>query len=270
MASDRTAPKRKPRSQASKRRRRIREWFTRSHGLVIEAVYGVSTALDFRDEDRILEAIALQTLTYDGPEDRKSFREWLTAQADRLTELTVTIKGLELDDEAIKVHGLERLVQYDGNVTDAGSVQEWAISLYIVDKGRELRNSDIFRKWFKTYKKSVLLGVWSVVKFNKDLLPGQVDSCTARTVAEDLATDTWMWIHEHVDALLEPGTAPLHIRLKRRGWFTARAWRQDRLRHLEKCPENRAPVMVPIDAVEYRGAKSSKKPSLGEIERRAA
>jgi len=113
-----------------------------------------------------------------------------------------------------------KLNQFTGTTNQ--DFMAWASTILQPAVGR-LKELYTFRR---LYEKSVLAGVWSILRGCLDL----ADHDDPRHTAQQLANEVWPWIFQNMDALLVPGTAKLSTRLQERARYMAWAWKTSRLR----------------------------------------
>ena len=224
---------------------------------ISDAAYSVPGITVF-DHQRILEQLAARL---NDPEflDAPHFRDFRTAAvafAKRQAELTVKIKVLmpELSTVAANVPGCrnfghvatmtyQRTPEFTGDVNDADALQAWTTKVVKLEAEAVVALAG----WIEKHRKAVLAGIWEVLAGCLDL--GIDGGAHGRNfLADELAAQVWRWAAYHADDLLN-SPVPVHLRLREKAHWTARAWKTARLAERE--------VHEPLDALvdrEYRTA----------------
>ncbi len=131
------------------------------------------------------------------------------------------------DGEGIVEKLEHRLHEYDGPNDDEGFLG-WAVEATKAD----VEKFKFFYDLYREHRKSVLSGIWSVLRSCRDLTDHRQPGQTAR----EIAAFAWNWIFDHLDELAVPGTASMDTRLHAAARFIALTWRKSRLRWLARFP----------------------------------
>lgn len=147
------------------------------------------------------------------------------------------ILDLALADKRLLPQDAERIAQSVaahldsyGGPCDSESFQQW-IAEIIAPTAQRLST---FYQWMQRYRDSVRSGIWSVFGKNMDLS----DHSNPSAIVERIEFDTWFWALQHMDDLLEPGSARVSTRLYAQGRLHALTWRKSRLRDLERYDDS--------------------------------
>jgi hypothetical protein len=234
----------KPRTEQSKRRRKIRGYYSDGYQIFVESFYEVSATLTAMDAERVLDLLAANLDKYTEPAHCERFQKWAVEWVQRLAGLTVNLKQMipSLTESADSVPGtdsrecqrcahsvLNSIDKYDGAPDDLEGLKVWASNR----AQREALNSQAFMEWYQLHRNAVYRGLWDVLEGCSDLGLGMPDDNGINETVESLASDTWRWIADHVEEFLKPGV-PLHFRLRALARKTARFWKVERLRERSK------------------------------------
>lgn len=128
-------------------------------------------------------------------------------------------------DSILEQHVVPLLPEFNGPPDDDAFIA-WAIEV----TKPEVEKYKFFYHLQKQYRKSVLAGVWSILRKNRDLADHDNPGTTAREIAEAV----WVWVFQNLELLMVPGTAKLSTRLQAQGKFAALTWRKTRLRERQR------------------------------------
>jgi hypothetical protein len=162
--------------------------------------------------------------------DRHSQLEQLyTQNYGYILDLALTDKRLlPQDGERIAQSIAAHLDSYNGPL-DPESFQKWIEGIIAPAVARLSR----FYELRQQYYRSVLKGVWTVLRTAKDLSEYDDPARTARALADDV----WLWVFQNLEALEAPGAAKLSTRLQQKGYWAGRAWRTARLRERDRTAD---------------------------------
>jgi len=159
-------------------------------------------------------------------ESQQRLNELYFRNYSHLLDLASEDRRLLAPDAENVTRGVARhLPDYTGELSDQ-AFQAWAAA--IIKPAAE--RLEFFYALRKQYRRSVLAGVWSVLKNNKDLSDHDDPGRTACAIADDV----WLWVFQNIEVLLVPGTATLGTRLQAKAKFAALTWRKSRLRERDK------------------------------------
>lgn len=185
---------------------------------------------------------------------RKQLENLYTRSYGYILDLALTDKRLlPQDGERIAQSVAAHLDSYGGPL-DSESFQKW-IARIIAPAVERLST---FGQWMREYRDSVRSGIWSILGKNLDLR----DHSNPSAIAERIEFDTWFWALQHMDDLLEPGSARLSTRLYAQGKLHALTWRKSRLRDLERFDDS--------DVEHYGTSENTEVDECGNITRDAA
>ena len=133
-----------------------------------------------------------------------------------------------MDGEYIANSVAKRLDEYGGPCDDEAFIA-WANEIARPDVERRI----FFDQLRRNHRGAVRAGIWTILHANLNLR----DNDSIPKIMREIESDTWVWVWQHIDDLVVPGTASLATRLRAAARFQAMTWRQTRLRANAKFDE---------------------------------
>ncbi len=118
-----------------------------------------------------------------------------------------------------------RLAQYDGQLDDE-SFLLWAADII----GGAVERIGFFYSLQRECRESIRVGIWMILSKNIDL----IDNTNSSFVIRQIEQNTLQWAWDHLDDLMETGSAKLSTRLAAQAKFQTLTWRKSRLRDNDK------------------------------------
>ncbi len=219
------APSKAPRTHEQLRRKAHDRFISpATQEALSDAIYGVPGSTVF-DHQRITEQLAerLNDQEFLNAHHFKQFRVQAVAFVTRQAELTAKVRVLMPELKEAEAAVYDRLHNYSGDVEDEAALRAW------IGEVTHLHSEGIDRMydWIIKYRNAVYSDIYKFLDRCSDLEKNLDD------VADSIASEIWLHVADHAADYLQSATT-LCRRLKKMGYWRARAWKTKRLADIAK------------------------------------